>query len=95
MTYEDEENQSKRKRAAAQKQIQLRDSIRNVLATSDGRAVLSACLGTCGLEIENTANGETAFRIEGARTVGIRIMRMLRDADKENFFKLYKEMTDA
>lgn len=90
--FDDDDNTEKRKETDAQRRKRLRSAVESVLATEDGRLVLSEIIGICQVEGINALNGEAAFRTEGARAVGLQIINLLRTRDPAGFMKLYREI---
>ena len=86
------EQPKKRKETEAQRKKQLTADISAVLSSQSGRNVLSAILGLCQVEGINGLDGNASGRIEGARTVGILTIRMLREADFAGFEQLNREI---
>lgn len=96
MDYEETEDQNiKRKETAAQKQKRSRIAFESILAREDGRVVLAEILSWTGFEAENFSLGEAGARNEGMRSIGLRLLRTCREANKENSIKLYQEIING
>ena len=92
MFHDHEDTAVKRKETEAQRQKRIVTAVSAVLASADGRAVLAAIIGLCQPESMNCQDGAAAFRIEGARNVGIQINTLLRSSDPAGYMKLYQEI---
>ena len=93
MDYEDDI--PKRKETESQKKRRVDDAFRSILAREDGRIVLATVLGWTCFEVDNLAVGEHCARNEGMRSVGLKIVRKLRDLDQEAYLKLYREIMNG
>jgi hypothetical protein len=84
-----------RKESQAQRTKRVRACFQEVLGSASGRVVLAEILGICQVESQNGLEGMAAGRVEGARSVGLRLMSALRDADLDGYLRLYGEIHRA
>jgi hypothetical protein len=82
----------RRKETDAQRRKRLTVAISAVLDTDDGRLLLAEILSYCQPEAINGQEGVASGRIEGARSVGLQIIGLLRSKDPAGFMKLYREI---
>lgn len=65
--------------------------IKQVLSTRNGRRFYWNLLGFCGVfESSFTGNSQTFF-LEGKRTVGLKLLADLNEADPESYLKMMQE----
>ena len=76
-------------------QQQLNNDIKKVFDTPEGRRVLHKILSICELYSDCFTGNAQTYYLEGKRVVGLEVLEMIMEADKEIYIKLLRENYNA
>ena len=75
----------------AKEQDQLNNDIKKVFDTPEGRRVLHKILSICEIYSDCFTGNAQTYYLEGRRVVGLELLEIIMEADKEIYIKLLRE----